>query len=129
MSAPLSALATTIRSKNAGVDQITFDVIPRDRQAFERVRDSGVFDAESVAGPFGIEVGRGTRVSAFEPANAIKFTIRRRRPSGTPGECDMFGCQYCAPLFSMCAAVFRRDTLTEGGGPADGGRCAPQPAR
>jgi len=29
----------------------------------------------------------------FDPANAIKFTIYRRRPSGSPGETDISGCQ------------------------------------
>ena len=37
----LRDLATTIRSKNAGVDHITFDLIFRERANFERVRDSG----------------------------------------------------------------------------------------
>ena len=101
MSTPLSALSKTIRSKNAGVDHITFDVILRDRQTFERVRDCGVFDEAFIASLFGIEVDRVTHFSAFEPANAIKFTIRRLRPSGSPGESDMFGCQCYAPLFSV----------------------------
>jgi len=37
----------------------------------------------------------------FEPANAIKFTIRRERPSGSPGERDVFGSQQYAPLFDI----------------------------
>jgi hypothetical protein len=37
----------------------------------------------------------------FEPANAIKFTIRRLRPSGSPGESDVFGAQQYAPLFAI----------------------------
>ncbi len=74
----LVELATTIRSKNAGVDHITFDVICRDRANFERVRDSGVLNA-----------------------NAIKFTIRRLRPSGSMGESDLFGAQQYAPLFDV----------------------------
>jgi hypothetical protein len=37
----------------------------------------------------------------FEPANAIKFTIRRLKPSGTPGETDVFGSQQYAPLFDV----------------------------
>ena len=101
MSDELITLSKTIRSKNAGVDHITFDIILRDRRAFERVRDSGALDAASVAGLFGIDIDRVTHFSAFEPANAIKFTIRRLRPSGSPGESDMFGCQCYAPLFSV----------------------------
>src|SRR5262249_23701214 len=38
---PLVELAKTIRSKNAGVDQITFDVIFPDRESYELVKRSG----------------------------------------------------------------------------------------
>ena len=37
----LVELAKTIRSKNAGVDQITFDVIFGDRESYELVKRSG----------------------------------------------------------------------------------------
>jgi len=38
----LSELAKTIRSKNAGVDLITFDIIFRERATYERVKRSRV---------------------------------------------------------------------------------------
>jgi len=97
----LVELASTIRSKNAGVDHITFDVICRDRGNFERVRDSGALTPAAVARLFGIEQARVTDFVVFEPANAIKFTIRRLRPSGSPGERDVFGSQQYAPLFDV----------------------------
>ena len=37
----LHELAKTIRSKNAGVDRITFDIIFRDRRTYDAVRRSG----------------------------------------------------------------------------------------
>ena len=37
----------------------------------------------------------------YDPALAIKFTIRRERPSGSPGERDVFGAQQYAPLFDL----------------------------
>ncbi len=40
MSDDVKDLSKTIRSKNAGVDHITFDIILRDRKSFERVRDT-----------------------------------------------------------------------------------------
>ena len=101
MSDELRDLARTIRSKNAGVDHITFDIILRDRETFERVHDSGALSVASVARLFGIEPERVSHFTAFEPANAIKFTIRRLRPSGSPGESDVFGSQQYAPLFSV----------------------------
>ncbi len=99
--ASLRDLASTIRSKNAGVDHISFDVIFRDRGNFERVRDSGVLTRPTVAGLFGVPEERVTHFVVFEPANAIKFTIRRTRPSGSPGETDVFGSQQYAPLFAV----------------------------
>jgi hypothetical protein len=97
----LRDLATTIRSKNAGVDHITFDLIFRERANFERVRDSGVLSRAKVASLYGIPEERVTDFVVFEPANAIKFTIRRDRPSGSPGESDVFGAQQYAPLFDV----------------------------
>ena len=97
----LVELASTIRSKNAGVDHITFDVICRDRRNFERVRDSGALNRGAVARLFGIDEGRVTDFVVFEPANAIKVTIRRARPSGGMGESDLFGSQQYAPLFDV----------------------------
>jgi Domain of unknown function (DUF4387) len=94
-------LASTIRSKNAGVDHITFDIICRDRGTFERVRDSGALTRASVARVFGIDPERVTDFVVFEPAHAIKFTIRRLRPSGGMGESDLFGAQQYAPLFDV----------------------------
>jgi hypothetical protein len=97
----LRDLATTIRSKNAGVDHITFDVIFRDRANFERVRDARVLSRAAVAALYGIPEQRVTDFVVFEPGNAIKFTIRRERPSGSPGESDVFGAQQYAPLFDI----------------------------
>lgn len=97
----LRDLASTIRSKNAGVDHITFDLIFKERGNFERVRDSGVLSPERVAALYRIPRERVTDFVVFEPANAIKFTIRRERPSGSPGEHDVFGAQQYAPLFDI----------------------------
>ena len=98
---PLVELAKTIRSKNAGVDQITFDVIFRDRETYELVRRSGALSAEAVARLYGVVAERITAFVEYEPALAIKFTIRRERPSGSPGERDVFGAQQYAPLFEL----------------------------
>ena len=37
----------------------------------------------------------------FDPAFAIKFTITRLRPSGSPGDPDIFGSQQYAPLLDL----------------------------
>jgi len=101
VSARLFDLAKTIRSKNAGVDRITFDVIFADRAAYERVRASGVLSREAVCRIFGIAPDRITDHVAFDPALAIKFTIRRLQPSGSPGDADIFGSQQYGPLLDV----------------------------
>ncbi len=97
----LADLAKTIRSKNAGVDRITFDVIFREREDYELVKRSGVLSREAVARLFGIAEARITDFVTFDPANAIKFTILRSRPSGSPGDSDIFGAQQYAPLLGI----------------------------
>jgi hypothetical protein len=94
-------LAKTIRSKNAGPDRITFDVIFVDRASFERVRDSNVLSRDAVCRIFGIEPERITDHVVFEPALAIKFTIQRSVTSGSAGDGDIFGSQQYGPLLDV----------------------------
>jgi len=97
----LVELASTIRSKNAGVDHITFDIICSDKANYERVKSSGALTKQSVAQLFRVSEDRIASFVVFEPAQAIKFTIRRETPSGCQGETDMFGSQQYAPLFDV----------------------------
>lgn len=99
--AKLSELAKTVRSKNAGVDKITFDVIFTDRAVYERVKKARVLTRESVAKLYGIPAERISDFVEFDPANAIKFTIYRVSPSGSPGDPDIFGSQQYAPLLEI----------------------------
>ena len=95
-------LASTIRSKNAGVDHITFDIICSDKANFERVKSSGALTKQSVAQLYRISEDRIASFVVFEPAQAINsLTIRREVPSGCEGETDMFGSQQYAPLFDV----------------------------
>src|SRR5215471_8610618 len=97
----LGELAKTVRSKNAGVDKITFDVIFRDRETYEAVRRSRVLTRETVARLYNIPDERISDFVEFDPAFAIKFTIYRERPSGSPGDADIFGAQQYAPLLDL----------------------------
>jgi limonene-1,2-epoxide hydrolase len=98
---PLSEVAKTIRSKNAGVDRITFDVIFADRADYQRVRQSGVLSRMAVCRIFNIADSRITDYVEFDPALAIKFTIARSITSGSPGDADIFGSQQYGPLLGV----------------------------
>lgn len=97
----LGDLAKTIRSKNAGVDQITFDIIFKTKADYELVRDSNALTRETICNLFGIPPERIVTFVAFDPAFAIKFTIYRERPSGSAGDADIFGAQQYPPLLDI----------------------------
>jgi hypothetical protein len=97
----LHEAASTIRSKNAGVDLITFDIIFRSHELYEQGKQSPNLTREAVAALYGIEENRIYSYVAFDPARAIKFTLRRLRPSGSAGEHDVFGAQQYAPLMGI----------------------------
>ena len=97
----LHELAKTIRSKNAGVNKITFDIIFRESAQYERVKRSRVISRESMAALYRIEPERISDFVEYDPGNAIKFTIYRLRPSGSAGDGDIFGAQQYAPLLDL----------------------------
>ncbi|GAB3482990.1 DUF4387 domain-containing protein [Nocardiopsis coralliicola] len=97
----LAELAKTVRSKNAGTDRITFDVIFHGREDYERVKRSGALTRATVAALYRIPDERIVDFVEFDPAFAIKFTIARTQPSGSPGEGDIFGCQQYPPLLGV----------------------------
>ncbi|MDP2679883.1 MAG: DUF4387 domain-containing protein [Rhodoferax sp.] len=98
---PLKNLAKTIRSKNAGVNKITFDIIFRDQANYERVKKSGALTRQTMAKLYGIPPERISDFVEYDPAYAIKFTIYRLRPSGSAGDGDIFGAQQYAPLLDL----------------------------
>jgi hypothetical protein len=97
----LSDLAKTIRSKNAGTDKITFDVIFREADAYDLVKRSGALSRDTIARLLSIDPARITDFVEYDPAHAIKFTILRERPSGSAGDGDIFGAQQYAPLLDI----------------------------
>ncbi|MCJ8322997.1 MAG: DUF4387 domain-containing protein [Rhizobiales bacterium] len=94
-------IAKTIRSKNAGVDKITFDIIFETEQDYRMVLKSRSITRASISKLYSLRQDRITDFEEFDPAFAIKFTILRDRPSGSPGDPDIFGAQQYAPLMDI----------------------------
>lgn len=97
----LVKLAKTIRSKGAGVDHVTFDIIFNEADNYLRVKDSGVISRHSIAQLYYVPEDWITDFTYYDPAPAIKFTIRRSQPSGSPGCSDVYGSQQYAPLMDI----------------------------
>ena len=97
----LTEVADVIRSKNSGPYELTFDVIFKTRELYERVVTKNVITKESFAALYNIPVTDVMEVVHFDPAGAIKVTIVRPIPSGAFGESDVYGAQQHAPLMGM----------------------------
>ena len=69
--------------------------------SYEKVKKSGVLTKESMAKLYNIKPERISHFVEFDVINAIKFTIYRTSPSGSPGESDVLGCQQYGPLLDI----------------------------
>lgn len=97
----LKDIANVIRSKNAGPFELTFDVLLKDQEMFEKVRQADVINKRVIAELYQIPEADVISIVYFPNAKAIKATIARPLPSGALGERDVYGAQQHAPLVSF----------------------------
>jgi len=93
--------ARVIRSKNSGPYELTLDVIFADRRYFDLFRSRGIISTELISRLYRVAPSEVLGIVYFEPSNAVKVTIRRRIPSGAPGDTDIYGAQQHAPLLGL----------------------------
>lgn len=101
MKVKLTELADIIRSKNAGPYELTLDIMFNRFEDFERVCAAKVINQETVCRLYRITPDRIINIIEFQPAKAIKITIRRPICSGDLGETDVYGAQQHAPLLGL----------------------------
>jgi hypothetical protein len=89
-----------IRSKNSGPFELTFDVIFKDRDTYERVRDAKLLNAEWFAKTYRL-TPEVVSVINYDAASAIKITIPRPVISGDIDDTDVFGGQQYGPLVDL----------------------------
>ncbi len=90
--------ALIIRSKNAGPLYITLDLIFENREEMEFVESH--LKRESIAHAYHISPERMV-IIPFAEVNAIKITFPRQCISGSPEDCDVYGCQQHMPLADL----------------------------
>lgn len=101
MKVQLKDIANVIRSKNAGPFELTLDVLLKDAETFEKVKNANIINQEVIAKLYCIPVEDVLSIVYFPNANAIKATIVRPLPSGAMGERDVYGAQQHAPLVNF----------------------------
>ncbi|MEK9673080.1 MAG: DUF4387 domain-containing protein [Rhodospirillaceae bacterium] len=98
--AKLKDIARVIRSKNAGALLLTLDIMFSDDETYQHVLKAGVISPRTIAPFYGL-TDNEVAIIPFEVARAIKITIPRRVPSGSPGDMDVYGAQQHAPLLDI----------------------------
>ncbi len=94
-------IAAFVTSKNAGPFLLTLDVVFPDAPSYERFKALGVLDRAAVARLYGIDPADVLAIIEFDPACAVKVTIRRPWSSGALGETDVYGAQQHVPLMQF----------------------------
>lgn len=92
-----------LRSKNAGPFALTFDIVLRGREDFERVVAG--LRPELVARAYAIDPDRILGTETLETLRAIKISIQRRVPAGHPGDGDCYGMNQEEPLARLVEEV------------------------
>lgn len=97
----LKDVASVIRSKNAGPYELTLDVILKEQETFEKMREKDIINPSVIAKLYQIPEEDVLGIVYFPNAKAIKATIVRPLPSGAMGERDVYGAQQHAPLVNF----------------------------
>ncbi|MCR4408710.1 MAG: DUF4387 domain-containing protein [Candidatus Saccharicenans sp.] len=94
-------VARVIRSKNSGPFELTLDIMFKERRYFDLFREKNIITARKIARLYRIPESDVLKIVYFEPSQAIKVTIKRKIPSGAPGDSDIYGAQQHVPLFDL----------------------------
>ncbi len=97
----LRDMASVIRSKNSGPYELTFDIIFKTFDEYNFFKEHKPINTSSFAKLYGIPEDNVLQVIYFDPAKAVKVTIKRPIPSGALGETDVYGAQQHAPLMTF----------------------------
>lgn len=96
----LRDIASVIRSKNSGPYELTFDIIFKEFDMYNKIKAAKAINEEGFAKLYNIPLSDIINLVYFDPAKAVKITIVRPIPSGALGETDVYGAQQHSPLMN-----------------------------
>lgn len=94
-------VAKVIRSKNSGPFKLTIDVIFKDEEKYKFAKNSNVITPELIADLYHLSKDQIVAFTWYDQGRALKVTIPRSIPSGSPGDTDVYGCQQHAPMLKI----------------------------
>jgi hypothetical protein len=93
--------ARVIRSKNSGPFELTLDIMFKNKSYFDLFRRRRLISERKISALYKVPRKDILGIIYFEPALAVKVTIRRMVPSGAPGDSDIYGAQQHEPLLNL----------------------------
>ena len=94
-------ICNIIRSKNSGPYELTLDIIFKSKEEFNMICEKKIINENLICNLYRIKKEDIINIVEFNPANAIKVTIKRTIASGNLGESDVYGAQQHAPLLTV----------------------------
>lgn len=94
----LMDVASVIRSKNSGPYELTFDIIFKEFDMYQKVKAARAINEKEFVKLYDIPESDIINLVYFDPAKAVKITIVRPMSSGALGETDVYGAQQHSPL-------------------------------
>jgi hypothetical protein len=104
-------MAVVIRSKGAGVNRVTFDVVFNSAADYETALRSNIFFKENIAGVLGVSADSVIGSYFVDDCNAIKITVEWPSMSGSPDERDVFRAQQQARLERLSIPLFEQSMV------------------
>jgi hypothetical protein len=101
MKTKLVDITDIIRSKNSGPYELTIDLMFKTFDWYNKVKAANAIDEATVCRLYKIKPDRIINIVYFDPAKAVKVTIKRPICSGDPGETDVYGAQQHAPFLDL----------------------------
>ena len=86
-------LTKVLRSKQAGPFEMALDILFHDEETYQRTKASGVITKELIASLYHINVEDVRVLRWFDRGRALKITVPRSIPSGSPGDTDLYADQ------------------------------------
>jgi Domain of unknown function (DUF4387) len=94
----IADIAQFVTSKNAGPFLLTVDIVFRDADSYRRFTAQRPLTRAGVAELYGLPPEHVLDIIEFDPAYAVKITMRRPWGSGAVGETDVYGAQQHVPI-------------------------------
>ena len=99
-------IAVVIRSKDAGINRLTFDILFTSVASYDAALRSNLFHKDSVARILDLPPARVVGTFFVDACNAIKITVDRPTISASMDERDVFGAQQQSAIERLTIPVY-----------------------